>query len=130
VIAALIKRIFDGEDPLKVWGGGEQSRSFLYVEDSARGMLLAAQNYAVCDPLNLGSDEEIRIKDLVELIARLCGKKIKIEFVSPELKGQPRRKCDTAKARGKIGFVAGVKLEEGIKNTIDWYLKNKDNNKI
>jgi GDP-L-fucose synthase len=126
VIAALIKRIFDGENPLKVWGDGEQTRSFLYVTDLARGIILAAEKYAVCDPVNLGSDEEIRIKDLVELVVRLSGKKIDVEFVPSELKGQPRRRCDVSRAREKIGFVALVGLEEGVKKTIDWYLAHKD----
>ena len=126
VIAALIARICKGENPLRVWGNGRQSRSFLYVSDFARGVLEATQKYAVCDPLNLGSEEEIKIRDLVELIVRLSGKKIGIVFDTSKPAGQPRRSCDVTKAKKKIGFKARVKLAEGLDRTITWCLENKN----
>lgn len=124
VIPALIKRIFDGEDPLVVWGNGEQSRAFLYVEDLARGLIEAIEKYPVPDPINVGTDEEIKIKDLVKLLLKLSGKNPKAIFDPSKPEGQPRRNCDTRKAKKKIGFEAKVKLSEGLKRTIDWYQEN------
>ncbi|MCK5643588.1 MAG: NAD-dependent epimerase/dehydratase family protein [Gammaproteobacteria bacterium] len=121
VIPALIKRIFDGEDPLTVWGDGEQTRSFLYVTDFAKGLIEAIEKYPVADPINLGTDEEIKIKYLVELIVELSGKSPKIVFDTTKPSGQPRRNCDTTKYKDKIGFVPEVNLHEGLKNTIEWY---------
>jgi GDP-L-fucose synthase len=125
VIPSLIYRVFNNENPLSVWGDGEQSRSFLYATDFAKGALMAVERYPLCDPLNLGSEEEIKISDLVKLIIRISGKDIKVVFDLSKPAGQPRRKCDVSKAREKIGFEAKVKLEEGVRNTIDWYLKHK-----
>ncbi len=127
VIPALIKRIFDGENPLTVWGDGEQSRAFLYVTDFARGLLEITEKYAEADPLNLGTDEEIKIKDLVSLIINLSGINIEVNFDSAKPSGQPRRNCDNTKAMAKTGFRAKVKLEEGLKNTIEWYVANQKN---
>ena len=127
VIPALIKRIFDGEDPLTVWGDGEQSRAFLYVTDFARGLLEITEKYAEADPLNLGTDEEIKIKDLVSLIINLSGINIEVNFDSAKPSGQPRRNCDNTKAMAKTGFRAKVKLEEGLKKTIEWYVANQKN---
>lgn len=121
VIPALIKRIFDGEDPLVVWGDGEQSRAFLFVEDFARGLMKAIEKYPVPDPVNIGTDEEIKIKDLITLFLKISGKKPKVFFDAEKPAGQPRRNCDTRKAKEKIGFQAKVNLEEGLKKTIDWY---------
>lgn len=121
VIAAIIKRIFDGEDPLTVWGTGKQSRAFLYVEDFARGLIEITEKYAVMDPVNLGSDEEIQIRDLVKLIVKLSGKNLKIQFDSSKPDGQPRRNGDYAKLREKIGFTPEYSLEEGLKKTIEYY---------
>ena len=128
VIPSLIRRVFDNENPLNVWGDGQQSRSFLYVSDLARGIIEAAEKYNVCDPLNLGSEEEIKISDLVKLIVKISEKDIDIVFDTSKPSGQLRRKCDVTKAREKIGFEAKVSLEEGIKNTIDWYMKQEKYN--
>lgn len=121
VIPALIKRVFDGEDPLTVWGDGEQSRAFLYVEDLVEGMLGAIETYPVCDPLNLGIVEEIKIKDLVKLVIELSGKNPKVHFDTSKPSGQPRRNCDNRKAKKKIGFEARISLREGLEKTIAWY---------
>lgn len=121
VIPALVKRIFDGEDPLVVWGDGEQSRAFLYVEDFTRGLMQAIEKYPVPDPINIGTDEEIKIKSLIKLLLKLSSKNQKVFFDTSKPAGQPRRNCDTRKAKEKIGFEAKVNLKEGLKKTIDWY---------
>ncbi|MDE2312971.1 MAG: NAD-dependent epimerase/dehydratase family protein [Elusimicrobia bacterium] len=121
VIAALVRRIVEGKNPLKVWGNGDNSRSFLYVKDFARGLILTAEKYAEADPVNLGADEEIRIGDLVRLICRLAGAAPKIVFDSSMPTGQPRRRCDTGKAERVLGFKTEYSLERGLKETIEWY---------
>ena len=125
VIPALIKRIFDGEDPLVIWGNGEQSRAFLYVEDFARGLIEAIEKYPKPDPLNIGTNEEIKIKDLVKLILKLSLHKPKVIFDVSKPSGQPRRNCDTRKVEEKIGFKARVNLEEGLRETINWHKLHK-----
>lgn len=120
-IPALIKRIFDGENPLVVWGDGEQSRAFLYVKDLARGLVETTEKYPLCDPVNIGTHEEIKIKDIVALIVRLSDKNPEIVFDTSKPAGQPRRNCDTRKAKEEVGFEARVGLEEGLMQTIQWY---------
>ena len=121
VIPALILRVMSGEDPVVVWGDGEQSRAFLYVEDFARGVLEAAERYPQPDPVNLGTPEEIKIKDLIALIAELSGTQARIVFDRSRPAGQPRRNCDTAKAERLIGFKARIRLREGLERTLAWY---------
>ncbi len=123
VIPALIKRILDGENPLKVWGDGTQSRAFLYTDDAARGLMAVTESYAEADPLNVGPEEEISVKDLVELLIELTGAPIRYAFDVSKPAGQPRRKCDTRKAAEKTGFRAQVPLKDGLRETIDWYRK-------
>lgn len=129
VIPALIKRIFDNENPLKVWGDGEQSRAFLFVEDFARGLITAIEKYPVPDPINIGTDEEIKIKDLLNLLLKISRKNPKIIFDKTKPAGQPRRNCDTKKAKEKIGFSAKISLPVGLKETINWYEKNYSTSK-
>ncbi|MFQ5861521.1 MAG: SDR family NAD(P)-dependent oxidoreductase [Candidatus Brocadiales bacterium] len=121
VIPALIKRIYDGENPLTVWGDGEQTRAFLYVTDLARGMVEATEKYPCADALNLGTDEEIKMKDLVEMIISLSGENPTVHFDTTKPSGQPRRNCDTSKAKEKIGFEAQVRLKDGLRKQIEWY---------
>lgn len=121
VIPALIKRVVDGEDPVKVWGTGNQTRAFLYVEDLAEGMILAIEKYPIPDPINLGTDEEISIKDLIKKIADINGKKTRIEFDKSKPDGSPRRNSDNKKSKEKINFIPKISLEEGLINTIEWY---------
>lgn len=121
VIPGIIKRVFDGENPLKVWGSGKQTRSFIYVNDFVRGILLAIEKYPEADPLNIGADEEITIGELVRLIIRLSRKNTGIIFDTSKQDGQPRRHCDTQKTKEKTGFTAKTGLEEGLKKTILWY---------
>lgn len=123
VIPGIIKRVFDGENPLIVWGSGKQTRSFLYAEDFARGILEVTEKYAVCDAINIGTSEEVTIGDLAKMIVKISGKKTEIKFDTTKPDGQPRRNCDTKKAFAKTGFKAQTRLEEGLERTIEWYKK-------
>lgn len=121
VIPALIKRVFDGEDPVLVWGSGQQTRAFLYVEDMADGMIKAIEKYPVPDPINLGTDEEVTIAELIQKIIKISGLKNKIQFDTSKPDGSPRRNSDNQKAVQKIDFKAQVPLDEGLRKTIEWY---------
>lgn len=127
IIAALIKKCFDAmdnhEDKIIVWGTGKATRGFIYVEDCAEAIILATEKYNKSEPVNIGSDFEISIKDLVEVIARLAGLKGKIVWDTSMPDGQPRRRLDTSKAYREFGFKAKVGFEEGLKKTIGWYRK-------
>jgi len=127
VIAALIRKISEaqeeGKDYIEIWGTGKATRGFLYVEDAAEGIILAAENYDKSEPVNLGSDLEISIKDLIELICKLMDFKGEIRWDSSKPNGQPRRRLDTSKAKKEFGFIAKTDFKTGLKKTIDWYLK-------
>lgn len=124
VIAAIINKVFNTRDgKIEVWGTGEQTRTFLYVKDIVKGMMLAMEKYTVADPVNLGSDEEVKIKDLVKMIIELSGRDIKIVFNTNVPEGYKRRKADTQLAREKLGFKAEWSLRDGLKETIDYYIK-------
>jgi len=129
VVPATIKRCVDakekGQEAITVWGTGKASREFLYVEDGAEGILLAAEKYNKPDPVNVGVGFEITIKDLITLIAKLTGYKGKIGWDTSKPDGQPRRSLDTSKAKKEFGFEAKVSFEEGLKKTIDWYLEKR-----
>lgn len=128
VIPALIKKFSDANKKHKsevvVWGTGNASREFLFVEDAARAILLATEKYNKSDPINIGAGIEISIKDLVELIKKLVDFKGKIIWDKSKPDGQPRRKLDVSKAQKEFNFKAEVKFEEGLKQTIDWYLES------
>lgn len=121
VIPALIKRIFDRENPVKVWGSGKQSRAFLYVEDLAEGMIMDIEKYPVADAINLGTDEEISIGDLVKTIIKMSGIKTSVIFDTTKPDGSPRRNSNNKKAQEKIGFKAKIPLLDGLEKTIRWY---------
>jgi GDP-L-fucose synthase len=129
VIPALIKKCVEakehGEDQIVVWGDGSPTREFLYVEDAAEGILLASEKYNRSDPVNLGSGFEISIKDLVEMIARLTGFEGQLVWDTSKPNGQPRRGLDTTRAKENFDFEARVLFEEGLKNTITWYMENR-----
>ncbi len=129
VIPALIKKCFDakreGKDSITVWGTGKATREFLYVEDAARGIVMAAESYDKSWPVNLGAGFEISIKELAGQIARLTGFKGKIIWDASKPDGQPRRRLEVSRARRELGFEAKVGLETGLKKTIGWY-KNRD----
>lgn len=112
------------DKPIVVWGTGNVSREFLYVEDAAEAIILATEKYNKPYPINIGAGFEIKIKDLVELIAKLTGFKGKIVWDASKPDGQPRRRLDTSKAEKEFGFKAKTSFEEGLKKTIEWY-RNK-----
>ena len=125
VIAATIKRLvearLEGRKTVVAWGTGEASREFLYVEDAADGILLAAEHYDGEAPVNLGCGEEIKIRDLVYLIKELVGYDGDVRWDATKPDGQPRRKLDTARAKAEFGFESKVSLREGLEKTIGWY---------
>ena len=125
VIPALIRKCVEARDSgaksIEVWGTGSATREFLFVDDCARGIVMAAERYEKPDPVNLGSSSEISIKDLVTLIARLTGFTGEIVWDSTKPDGQPRRKLNVERARKEFGFESKVSFEEGLKRTIDWF---------
>ncbi len=130
VIPALIRRIIEaserGDERIVVWGTGNPTREFLYVSDAAEGILLAAQGYNESEPVNLGVGSEISIRDLASLIVRLTGFQGSISWDASKPDGQPRRSLDTGKAERLFGFRARVPFEEGLRNTIEWFSKHRD----
>jgi len=129
VIPALIKKAVDakerGDKFLVVWGTGKATREFLYVEDAARAIVLAAEKYNQPEPVNIGSGMEISIKDLAELIKELVGYQGKIVWDKTKPDGQPRRCLDTSRAEKEFDFRAKTDFREGLKRTIDWYKKTR-----
>lgn len=125
VIPALIKKCVDaareGKTSISVWGSGKATREFLYVDDAARGIILAAEKYNKSDPVNMGAGFEIPIKDLADLIVKLTGFKGNLVWDKSQPDGQPRRCLDTSRAQKEFRFQAKVKLEDGLKRTIEWY---------
>ena len=122
VIPALIRKIINAKTEVSIWGSGNQTRSFVYVDDVARGMLIALEKLTAPDPINIGTDEEIKIKDLVSMIVNITGRndlQIKYDKTKPE--GQLRKTADTKKAEELIQYKPKYSLEEGLKHTIDWY---------
>ena len=129
VIPALIRKCVEakdrGDDEIVVWGDGSPTREFLYVEDAVEGILLAAEKYDGEEPVNLGSGYEIPIKDLAEKIVKLTGFKGKLTWDTSKPNGQPRRGLDVNRARQEFGFQAGTSFEDGLRNTIAWYVQNR-----
>jgi len=125
VIPALIKKIFDAKKTNKrkisVWGDGSATRDFLYVDDAARGIILAAEKYNKSDPLNLGSGKEISIKELVNKLLQLTKSNFDIVWETDKPNGQPRRCISIEKARKEIGFEPTIDIDEGLRKTIEWY---------
>jgi GDP-L-fucose synthase len=128
VIPSLIKKcinaVSNNDSQITVWGTGKATREFLYVEDCAGAIVLAAERYNKPEPVNIGAGFEISIKELVELIARLTEFKGEIIWDTTKPDGQPRRMLDTSKAEREFGFKAKTLFEEGLKKTIDWYRKS------
>jgi GDP-L-fucose synthase len=131
VIPAMIRKCIDaklaGQEKIVLWGDGSPTREFLYVDDCARALVLAAQRYDSSDPVNVGAGFEIKMRDLAELIRKLTGFDGKIEWDTTRPNGQPRRMLDTTKARERFGFAATTSFEEGLKQTISWYEKIRKN---
>jgi GDP-L-fucose synthase len=125
VIPALIRKTLEararGEKELVVWGDGSATREFLYVDDAAAGLVTAAELYDGAEPVNLGSGEEVPIRELVTIVTELCGFSGRIVWDTSKPNGQPRRKLDTTRAEREFGFVARTSLREGLGRTIAWY---------
>ncbi|MDJ0680611.1 MAG: GDP-L-fucose synthase [Xenococcaceae cyanobacterium MO_167.B52] len=130
VIPALIRKVHEaqqrGDKELPVWGDGSPTREFIYSTDAARGIAIATQQYDEPAPVNLGTNYEISIKDLVELICELMEFEGEIIWQTDKPNGQPRRCLDTNRAKEKFDFVAQTDLRQGLKNTINWYRENAD----
>jgi len=129
VIPALIKKCVDaqeaGEKQIVAWGDGSPTREFLYVEDAARGIVMAAQNYNDPDPVNLGSSNEISIRDLVNLVVELTGFEGDVVWDTSKPNGQPRRKLDVTRAKERFGFESTTDFREGLQRTIAWYRETR-----
>lgn len=111
------------DSEIVLFGDGSPTREFLYVEDAAEGIVLAAEHYDKSEPVNLGSSFEISIRDLVEMIARLVGFDGRIVWDTSQPNGQPRRKLDTRRAEKEFGFKARTSFEVGLQRTVDWYMQ-------
>ncbi|MDA1184524.1 MAG: GDP-L-fucose synthase [Acidobacteria bacterium] len=125
VIPALIRKCVDaiarGDTEIVLWGDGTPTREFLYAEDAAEGIVLAAERYDSSDPVNLGSGEEISIADLADRVARAVGFKGRVAWDGSKPNGQLRRRLDTEKAAARFGFRARTTFDEGLQRTIEWY---------
>jgi GDP-L-fucose synthase len=125
VIPALIRKTVEaqerGDHEIVLWGDGSPTREFLYVDDCAEGIWLAAQRYDGPEPVNLGTGEEIAIRDLASLVAELTGFDGEIVWDASKPNGQPRRKLDTSRAEQLFGFRARTTLRDGLVRTIAWY---------
>ena len=128
VIPALINKISSAkkqnEKSISIWGDGTPTRDFLYVQDAVRGLMLAAEKYDEGLPINLGSDQETTINELVNLISKITGFKGQIKWDKSKPNGQPRRKVSNKLAEEKLGFKAETTLEEGLQKTIEWFQKH------
>jgi GDP-L-fucose synthase len=129
VIAALIRRMLDAQDTgapeLVVWGDGRATREFLYVDDAARGLVLAAERYDGAEPVNLGTGLEISIRDLATLLAELTGYRGRLVFDASRPSGQQRRSADVTRARQAFGFEAQVSFRDGLARMIAWYREHR-----
>lgn len=130
VIPAIIRKCIEareaGEDSIIAWGTGEPTREFLYVKDAAEGILDATERYDSSDPVNLGSGEEISIRDLVELIVDETGFGGKVDWDTSKPDGQPRRKLDTSRAKERFSWEATTDFRTGLRRTIEWYEANRN----
>jgi GDP-L-fucose synthase len=126
VIPALIRKCIEaresGADQIEVWGTGSASREFIFVHDAAEGIVLGSERYDAGDPVNIGTGQEITIRELVHTIARLTSFEGEIRWNPSKPDGQPRRALDTSRARERFGFVARTTFEDGLRRTIDWYV--------
>ncbi len=129
VIPALIRKCVEAREAgapfITAWGDGSPTREFLFARDAAEGIVMAAERYDRPAPVNIGSATEIRIKDLTEMIARLTGFEGGIRWDTSKPNGQPRRKLDVTRAEREFGFRSSTSFEEGLRETIDWYLAHR-----
>jgi GDP-L-fucose synthase len=129
VIPALIRKCVEAvernEEVIEVWGSGDPTREFLYVDDAADGIVAAAERYEGGEPVNLGTGREISIRDLATLIAELTGFQGSFAWNTTRPDGQPRRALDVSRARDEFGWTARVPFEEGLEATISWYRESR-----
>ncbi|MCU0309417.1 MAG: GDP-L-fucose synthase [Acidimicrobiales bacterium] len=129
VIPALIKKAVDAKESdapfMEVWGTGSASREFLFVDDAAEGILRAAELYDDAEPVNLGADRELPIKELVDIVVALVGYEGEVRWDTSKPDGQPRRGVDGSRARDRFGFVAETSFTRGLQLTLDWYLAHR-----
>jgi GDP-L-fucose synthase len=129
VVPAMIRKFFEaqeaGQEQVVLWGDGSPTREFLYVEDAAEAILRAAQRYDKNEPVNLGTGIETSTRELAEKIANLSGFRGKIVWDATQPNGQPRRCVDVSRAEREFGFRAEVSLDEGLRRTIEWYVRNR-----
>lgn len=134
VIPALIRKCLEaveqGVSELQVWGDGSPTREFLYAEDAAEGILLATEFYDSSEPVNLGNEFEVSIRDLVETIANLTGFQGTLQWDTSRPNGQMRRKLDVSRAINQFGFRAQTALEDGLKKTIEFYQQDSSSNNL
>ncbi len=128
VIPALIRKVHEakvaGDRSISVWGDGSPTREFIYSDDAARGIVMGALSYNEADPVNLGTNREITIKDLITLICQLMEYDGELVWETDKPNGQPRRCLDTTRAKERFAFEAQISFEEGLRRTIDWYRAN------
>lgn len=129
VIPALIRKCVEaaerGDEEVVCWGSGRPTREFLYVDDCAAGLCMAAERYDGADPVNLGSGREVSIADLAALVAGVTGFNGRLVWDATHPDGQPRRSLDTSRAVERFGFTAGTRLEDGLQATVDWFLAHR-----
>jgi len=121
VVPGLIRRVFESEGSIDVWGSGNQTRAFVYVKDVADAMMLVTEKYAVADPLNIGTDEEVTIRELIELIIKTGGKELALKFDTSKPEGLTRKAAAISKIKEKLDWSPSYSLAEGLKETIKWY---------
>jgi len=126
VIPALIKRAVEKEDPYVVWGTGNEVRDFLHITDLVRGCLLMLEKYATCEPLNIGYGKVVTIREIIDIILKAAGHEAAtVKFDAAKPTTIPFRMVDTSKAKRILGFEPTVSLEEGLKDTVEWYAENR-----
>ena len=129
VIPALIKKCVEAKEAgaghIDVWGTGSASREYLYVEDAAAAIVLAAEKHNGTEPINLGADREITIRETAEAIAEVTGFTGTLQWDSSKPDGQPRRRIDPGRAAALLGWKASMDFKEGLHRTVDWYLANR-----
>jgi GDP-L-fucose synthase len=130
VIPAMIRKFIEakerGDKEVPLWGNGSPTREFLYVEDAAEGIIACAEQYNDQDPVNLGSGEEISIRDLADVVAHHVGYTGTIVWDTTKPNGQPRRKLDTSRALERFGWYSSTKFKDGLRKTVDWYLTHRE----
>ena len=120
VIPALIHRILRGDNPVVIWGSGNQKRVFVHAKDIARGMILLTEKAPPAEPVNIGHDQMVTIKELFQTICRVLGKSPSFRYDTAKPEGYPARAADTRRLQALTGFVPSISLEEGIREMVDW----------